>query len=148
MSEVFQNDNKQYVKIGGSEEAIELPRLTLKKILALTGAVDTLVKVAKEKSPELFELFTKNDKNDNMSLGMELVKLAPSLLPVLLQEITNVIAIYIGQPKEWVEDNMDMEDLVAVATPFFVSISKQANHVLGPLSNLFPKQVQNQETLQ
>lgn len=147
MSEVFQ-ETKNSVMIGENKDVeILLPRLTLKKILALTEAVDTLVKAAKEKSPQLFEIFTKNQNNDNLSVGVELVKLAPSILPVLLGEISQVLAIYINRDKEWVEDNLDLEDLVAIATPFFGHISKQASHILGPLSNLFPKQQQEETSL-
>lgn len=139
MLEPFQ-EQKDVIMIGPNKDIeVPLPRLTLKKIMAVTGAVDKLIKSAKDKSPQLFDLFTKNSDTSNLSVGVELVKLVPSLLPVIMEEMVDVIAIYLGKPKEWVEDNMDMEDLVATAQPFFVSIMKQANHVLGPLSKLFPK---------
>jgi hypothetical protein len=150
MSEEFQ-DKKKTITLGNDEKTvITLPRLSLKKILALTKAVDTLVRVAKEKSPELFTLLSQTNRDDNLTLGVELVKLAPTLLPVLMDEVSQVIGIYIDKDKEWVEDNMDLEDLVAVATPFFGLIFSQASHVMAPLANLMPKAEEKpdqQETL-
>jgi septum formation topological specificity factor MinE len=146
MSEAFNIKERKVVFVGekgdegrGTTE-IELPRLTLGKIIAVTKAVETLMSSAKEKSPQLFELFTKNKENDNMQVGVELVKLLPSILPTILEEITEVIAIYINKDKEWVKNTMDVEDLVAIATPFFENILSQGSHIVGPLSNLFPKQ--------
>lgn len=131
---------KVIVKVGPDKEIdIELPRLTLKKIMLVTGAVEKLVKTAQEKSPQLFELFSKTGETDKNQLTMEVVKLIPALLPVIMEEVTEVIAIYIGKDKDWVQDNLDVEDLVAIGTPFFQNILQQGNHLLGPLANLFPK---------
>ena len=125
------------VKVGPNKELeVELPRLTLKKIMLVTGAVEKLVNVAKEKSPQLFELFSESDRSN---LGIEVMKLVPSLLPVLLNEVTEVLALYTGKEKSWVEDNCDMEDLMAIATPFFQDILAQSRHLIGPLASLFPK---------
>lgn len=140
---------KQIIMIGEEKNIpVELPRLTLKKIMAVTDGVDKLVNAAREKSPQVFELFNRNGNSTDISLGMELVKLLPSILPVLMNEITNVLATYLNKDKEWVEDNMDMEDLVAVATPFFGNILRQGTHLTGALSNLFPKQSDQQTLLQ
>jgi len=138
----FQSD-RQVVMVGEKKDIeVVIPRLTLKKIMAVTGSVDRLVKSAKEKSPELFDLFTK-DGVENKNLAVELVKLTPTILPIILQDVIDILSIYLDKPKEFIED-MDVADLVAVATPFFVDISKQGNHLLGPLGSLFQKSATSQ----
>jgi hypothetical protein len=134
---------KQFVMIGENKDLeVILPRLTLKKIMAVTDGVDKLVNAAKEKSPQVFELFNKND--GNISIGIEVVKLLPAILPILMTEITNVLAAYLDKEPAWVQENMDMEDLVAVATPFFANILKQGNHLTGALGQMFPKSADQQ----
>jgi len=128
---------KQTVKIGENKDIeLELPRLTLSKIMAVTSGIDKLVSTAREKSPQVFELFS--GKDEGVNLGLELVKMLPSILPVIMNEMTSVIGAYLGKDKQWIEDNMDMEDLVAVATPFFASILQQGNHLTNALGQMFP----------
>lgn len=128
----------------GDEKNIEvaLPRLSLKKIMAVTDAVDKLVQSAKEKSPQLFEVFGAN--KDELNLGMEVVKILPNILPVLMEEITKVLAIYLDKDQEWIKDNFDMEDLVAVATPFFENILNQGSHVTKAFQQMFPAKSENE----
>lgn len=136
------------VEVGPKDNRVKvvLPRMTLKKIMAVTHAVDKLVKSAQEKSPQFFELFS--GRTDTTGIGLEIVKLLPTMLPPILDEVIEVIAIYINKDKEWVSDNMDVEDLVAVATPFFGAIMAQATHVVNPLSNMFQKQETSQPSSQ
>lgn len=125
-------------------EKVVLPRLTIGKILALTEGMDELISTAKQKAPGIFELFNGGAENN----PAELVQALPQLIPLLLSQIVKVLSTYLGKDKKWVEENMDLEDLVAVATPFFGSTIKQANHILGPLNNLFKKANANPSTPQ
>jgi hypothetical protein len=127
----------QIVRISNGQHEIVLPRMTLKKIMAVTDGMDKLVQSAKEKSPQVFEIFNKTD--DNLSLGLEIVKVLPSILPLLMSEIINILSVYLEKDKDWIENNFDMEDLVAVATPFFEDILKQGSHLTDALTRMFPK---------
>lgn len=123
------------VKIQNGEE-ITLPRLTIGKIMAVTDAMSVLIDSAKEKSPEIFNIIGgKSGEN----VGVKLVETLPALFPLLLEQIVNVLSKYLGKDAEWIKDNMDMEDLVAVATPFFGGILKQGNHLLGPINEALAK---------
>jgi len=122
-------------------EKVVLPRMTLGKILAVTDGVAKLVETAKDKAPELFSVITSSAQSDEdaVNIGASIVKTLPSLLPIIMHELTSVLAAYLDKDQKWILDNMDMEDLVAVSTPFFGSILKQGNHLLGPLNQMLGK---------
>lgn len=107
-----------------SGEVVELPRLTIGKILAVTDAMSTLITTAKDKSPEVFKMFS-GEGGENF--GVKLVETLPQLFPVVLDQVVNVLSIYLGREAKWIKETMDMEDLVAIATPFFADISKQGD---------------------
>lgn len=136
MSEAFQDAPK--VKLKNGEEVV-LPRLTIGKIMGVAKSVQSLVKAAKEEAPEIFELISgKSPEN----AAAHLVQSLPTLFPLLLDQIVDVLAAYLNKDREWINDNMDMEDLVNIATPFFENILKQGNYLLGPLSGVMQKTVE------
>jgi len=130
----FQNELVKVMLSNGEE--VTLPRLTIGKILAVTDAMSVLISSAKEKSPEIFEMLGgKGGEN----AGGQLLQTLPQLLPVLGNQVVNVLSIYLGKPAQEIKDNWDMGDVVAVATPFFADITAQGNKVLGPLNEAMSK---------
>jgi hypothetical protein len=128
-------------------KVVPLPRLTLGKIMLVTDGVTKLTDAVKEKAPGLFEIFA--GSKDNMQLGADIMKIVPSVLPVVLHEVVDVLSAYTGIGKPEILDEWDAEDLVNVATPFFASILEQGNHLLNPLKGLIPKpQAQTTEEIE
>ena len=138
--EAFQNSPRT-VKLSTGEE-IPLPRLTLGKILAVTKSMQNLISAVKDKSPEIMNLFG-GEAPENA--GAILMGALPSLVGPLLEEIVIVLSDYLGKPSDWIKENMDMEDLVAVATPFFGDIFKQGNVAMVALGKAFPTKTQTPE---
>jgi len=130
----FQNELVKVMLSNGEE--VTLPRLTIGKILAVTDAMSTLISTAKEKSPEVFEMLS-GKGGDN--IGGQLVQTLPQLLPVLINQVVNVLGIYLGKDTAEIKENWDMGDVVAVATPFFADITAQGSKVLGPLNEALSK---------
>jgi len=115
---------------------VTLPRLTIGKIMAVTGAMSNLITAVKEKSPEVFEMLSgKEDQN----IGVKMVQTLPQVFPVVLKEVVNVLSIYLNKDTKDIEENYDMEDLVAIAIPFFADITRQGSKVMGPLNDLMAK---------
>lgn len=119
-----------------NKEVIQLPRLTLGKIMHVTDSVNKLVDTAKEKTPQVFDILSGKMGED---VGGQLLQVLPTLLPYLLNNLVEVISKYLDKEEDWVKDNMDMEDLVAVATPFFADILVQGKHLFGPLTDALQK---------
>jgi len=130
----FQNELAKAMLSNGEE--VTLPRLTIGKILAVTDAMSVLISSAKEKSPEIFEMLS-GKGGDN--IGGQLVQTLPQLLPLLINQVVNVLGIYLGKDTAEIKENWDMGDVVAVATPFFADITAQGSKVLGPLNEALSK---------
>jgi len=130
----FQNELVKVMLSNGEE--VTLPRLPIGKILAVTDAMSTLISTAKEKSPEIFEMLS-GKGGDN--IGGQLVQTLPQLLPLLINQVVNVLGIYLGKDTAEIKENWDMGDVVAVATPFFADITAQGSKVLGPLNEALSK---------
>ena len=130
----FQNELVKVMLSNGEE--VTLPRLTIGKILAVTDAMSVLISSAKDKSPEIFEMLS-GKGGDN--IGGQLVQTLPQLLPLLINQVVNVLGIYLGKDTAEIKENWDMGDVVAVATPFFADITKQGSKVLGPLNEALSK---------
>jgi len=130
----FQNELVKVMLSNGEE--VTLPRLTIGKILAVTDAMSVLISSAKDKSPEIFEMLS-GKGGDN--IGGQLVQTLPQLLPLLINQVVNVLGIYLGKDTQEIKENWDMGDVVAVATPFFADITKQGSKVLGPLNEALSK---------
>jgi len=130
----FQNELVKVMLSNGEE--VTLPRLTIGKILAVTDAMSVLISSAKEKFSEIFEMLS-GKGGDN--IGGQLVQTLPQLLPVLINQVVNVLGIYLGKDTAEIKENWDMGDVVAVATPFFADITKQGSKVLGPLNEALSK---------
>lgn len=128
------------VKLKNKEEVV-LPPLTLRKILAVTKGVANLVEAAKKEFPELATLFEQGD--NPTQIGLIVVQKLPSLIPQVLGELTDVLATYLDKPKEYILDNFEIEDLVAVSTPFFANILRGANITLDTFNNAFKSEAQN-----
>jgi len=130
----FQNELVKVMLSNGEE--VTLPRLTIGKILAVTDAMSVLISSAKDKSPEIFEMLS-GKGGDN--IGGQLVQTLPQLLPLLINQVVNVLGIYLGKDTAEIKENWDMGDVVAVATPFFADITAQGSKVLGPLNEALSK---------
>lgn len=117
-------------------EKVILPRLTLGKIVAVTDSMNTLISIAQEKTPQLFDVIS-GKSGDNA--GSQIIQMLPTILPYLISELIIVISAYLGKEEDWVKDNMDMEDLVAVATPFFGDILVQGKHLIAPVTEALKK---------
>jgi len=123
--------SNQKVKLKNGEEVV-LPPLTLKKILLVTKSVSVFVDEVKKHLPNLVQDIdslgdTSTSSTHTLSIGAKIIESLPSILPVVIEQLIDVIATYLGKEKEWVLDNMDMEDLVNVAGPFFLVILSQGN---------------------
>lgn len=124
------------IKLSNGDE-ITLPRMTLGKILATTDSMGKLIEAIKKKAPDLFDLFSGTNNQDNEQLGMHVIKALPVVIPLVADEVVTVLASYLNKDKQWILDQMDVEDLVAVATPFFASTTQQTNHLLKALNQAF-----------
>ena len=133
MSEPFKDAQKVKLKNG---EEVELPRLTLGKIMAVAKSAHKLVVAAKEHAPQIFELM---NGNTTENASAQLVQALPTVFPLVLGQVIDVMSDYLGKDKDWILETMDMEDLVNVATPFFENILSQGNHLLGPLNQAMEK---------
>lgn len=127
-------DNNKVIKLVNGEE-VTLPRLTIGKIMVVTDAVSTLINAAREKVPNIAGLIGADAPEGS---GVLLAQALPAVIPVLMNEIVNVLAKYLGKDHDWIKDQLDMEDLVNISTPFFADIFKQGNHVAGALAKVFP----------
>ncbi len=126
-------DNLKTVKLSCGEE-VTLPRMTIGKILSVTHALSELARVAKEKHPELLD--TTDWEKDPGSVGTKILKALPEILPTVADQVVGILASYLGKPDDWIKDNMDLEDLSKVATPFFEAFMVQGNHLLGGFNSL------------
>lgn len=122
------------VKLKNGENVV-LPKLTIGKIMMITDSMNELIKEAGMQAPELIKIFTE----DSEAAGINLVKSLPTLLPVLLGQVVKVLSKYLGIEEEFIKDNMDLEDLVNVTTPFLANILAQGNHLVGPLNQAMAK---------
>lgn len=137
----FVNEKRTLILSNG--EQVVLPRMTIGKILSVTNAISILVKAVKKEYPDFF----KNE--DYGTIAMQFIKCLPEMFPVIGEQVVGVIATYLGKDNAWVNDVMDMEDLVAVATPFLQTIMAQGNHLLGAINQSLgksPSPDQNTET--
>jgi hypothetical protein len=131
----FTINEKRLIKLTNGEE-VELPRMTIGKILAVTNAISVLVKTVKKEYPDLFK---EEDLNIGQ-LGMVLIRSLPEMFPVIGDQVVTVIATYLGKETKWVHNTMDLEDLVNVATPFLQTIMSQGNHLLGAINQGFTQE--------
>jgi hypothetical protein len=126
---------KELVKVELSTgETIELPRMTLGKILVVTNAITKLVAAAKQHFPEVF---TENTLDRNPAqFGLTIIKSLPEMFPILSEEILTVVGSYLGKDVPWLKENLDLEDISKIAPPFFQAIMAQANHIMGVVNHL------------
>ena len=132
MNNVFQEPKK--ILLSNNEEVV-LPRLTLGKINAVAGSIAQFIKAVREHDPNLTLDWDEMEKNPT-GVVVKLLKILPAVLPVLSKEIIIIIAAYLNKKTEWVEDNMDLEDLAKVATPFLVNIFQQGSLLFEGVKNL------------
>lgn len=138
MTNAFQEPKK--ITLSNGEE-IELPRLTLGKINAVAGSIAVFIKAVRDYDPNLKFDWTEIEKNPSV-IVVRLLTILPAVLPVFSKEITVIIAAYLKKEKSWVEDNMDLEDLAEVVTPFLTSIFKQGNALFGVIGSLMNPKVE------
>lgn len=121
-------NKKQKIELP-SGEAIEVPRLTIGRILAVTNHIAELVKAAKQEVPELLDMEAAG--KDPSIFGARILQAIPEILPKVSDHIVSIVASYINKEEDWVRENLDLEDVAAIATPFFANILHQGNHILG-----------------
>lgn len=111
---------------------VKLPPLTLRKVLTLTQSVAKLVTKCKESLPE--GVFN----GEGSVVAFEVAKVLPTIVPAVIEELSEVLAKYLDITKDQILDSYTPEDLVAVATPFFVRITKSANVIIEKFNGMFP----------
>ncbi len=141
MNNAFQQPKK--ILLNGGEE-IELPRLTLGKINAVAGSIAVFIKAVREYDPNLSFDWQDIEKNPS-AMVVKLLTIIPAVLPVFSKEIIAIIAAYLNREKSWVEDNMDLEDLAQVVTPFLTSIFKQGNALFAVIGSLMKSKPETEE---
>ena len=132
-------NREKYIIISTGEQ-LELPRLTIGKILSLSAGIAALAKSAKKEAPELFA--AKDVNSDSEGFGFQLIQAMPILLPVLSGEILNLLSVYLKKDKQWIEDKMDLEDLAKVATPLFANLLSQGNNLVKAINEAFKQKEQ------
>ncbi len=126
-------DNPKKIILSCGEE-ITLPRMTIGKILHVTHALSELAKVTKKEFPDLLT-GVEMDKDPGVA-GTKILKALPEILPVVADQVVDLIASYLGKETAWVKDNMDLEDLSKVAFPFFEAFMAQSNHLVGAFNKI------------
>ncbi len=135
-------NREKYVIISTGEQ-LELPRLTIGKILSISAGIAALAKSAKKEAPELFA--AKDVNSDSEGFGFQLIQAMPLLLPVLSGEILNLLSVYLKKEKQWIEDNMDLEDLAKVSTPLFANLLSQGNNLVKAVNQAFKQKEQKEQ---
>lgn len=138
MSEPFVSTAEVTLKNG---DKVKLPPLTLLKILAVTKGIARLVEAAKTQFPELATLF--DQKSTPGQIGLVVVQKLPTLVPQVLEELVEVLSTYLDMPKDDILKKFEIEDLVAVSTPFFASILKAGNITLDTFNSAFKSEAQS-----
>ncbi len=124
--------NKKHSIVLPSGEELTVPRLTIGRILTVTNNIAELVKAAKEEIPELLDL--ESTVKNPAEIGTRILQAIPAMLPKVSQHIVSIVACYIDKDEDWVKDNLDLEDLTAIATPFFENILHQGNLVMSMIN--------------
>lgn len=122
------------VEINGNN--ITLPRLTLRKTMHATKAVADLLLAVKEKLPADVDIVnllrnSATDANASVNFGSEVLKLIPHMLPQVIDQAAEVVAVYLDISKDEVLDKFDLNDIVKVLIPFFTNILSQGNTALA-----------------
>lgn len=131
-------NREKYIIISTGEQ-LELPRLTIGKILSLSAGIAALAKSAKKEAPELFS----NKDTASESFGFQLIQAFPVLLPVLSGEIIALLSTYLKKEPEWVKDNLNLEDLAMITTPLFANLLSQGNNLVQAINDTFKKNDQS-----
>jgi hypothetical protein len=109
----------------------------------ISKSLSKLIDAVTEKAPEgTFSAFTNsvnknNDEKNNADIGMNIIKLLPQMFPIVLDEVIELMAKYLDEPREWVEE-LPTEDLAKIFAPFLKNILVNMNQLLGMigLSNI------------
>lgn len=120
-------NKKHTIKLPNGEE-LEVPRLTIGRILTVTNHIAELVKAAKEEVPGLLDLDAAT--KDPTEIGTRILQAIPAILPKVSEHIVSIVSVYINKDEDWVKDTLDLEDLAAIASPFFENILHQGNLVM------------------
>lgn len=124
---------------------IELPRLTNGRMAHISKSLSHLIDVVIEKAPEgTFNGWFGGQQKDGAAssdLGMQIVKLLPQMFPIVLDEIISLMALYLDEPREWIEE-LSPEDLTKIFSPFLKSVLVNMNQLLNMigLSNIINTQ--------
>ena len=131
-------NREKYIIISTGKQ-LELPRLTIGKILSISAGIAALAKSAKREAPELFN----NKDPESEGFGFQLVQSLPVLLPVLSEEIITLLSTYLKKEPEWIKDELNLEDLAMIITPLFANLLSQGNNLVKAINDTFKKNDQN-----
>ncbi len=114
---------------------IVLPRLTIGKVLAVSKSLATLVKKIKTESPDLMSAESYDPEKGTASA--QVLAALPAMLPVVLEEVVDLVANYLGKDVSEVQE-LEVEDIIAIATPFFASILASGNKAMDAFNKAVP----------
>jgi len=126
--------NKKHIIVLPNGEELNIPRLTIGRILTVTNHISELVKAVKEEVPNLFDFDEKAAESGQIEIGTRILQAIPAILPNVSEHIVSVVACYIDKEEQWVKDTLDLEDLIAIATPFFENILHQGSQVMAQIN--------------
>ncbi len=109
-TQVFFPDSNKFVTSSGEE--ITIPRITWGKEIKLLKIASGIMKSV----PELANLNADPEKGLQVS---DVLKLIPSILETVPEQITSFVALMLDRTPEWVNDNLSSEDIVKLVFPFF-----------------------------
>jgi len=106
--------------ITGAE--VEIPILTLKSEFKALKELSAMIKEVPELKQVNFEKISIND----------ILAVLPSVLEKALDRVVNIVAIILQKDKQWVEANMDSDDLVSVLRPFLKRFARKLGAIPPP----------------
>jgi hypothetical protein len=107
--EVFFLHKKEYTLSSG--ERLELPRVGWGKLVRITN---TLLSILDECSS-----FKQLDWRRDLTIG-DIIPLIREAIQVAPGKITDILHLITGRPKEWVEEELELEDVLGILVPFCV----------------------------
>jgi len=104
-------------------ETIELPKLSWKKEIKIYKIIGNVTKKL-------------NVTTEAEIKPMDMLKLVSEMLVELPEPLTEICTILTGKSKEWIEDNLKLEDVTALVFPFFnrfISVITEQASKIRPL---------------
>ena len=112
-------------------ERLELPRLTLRRILLVTDTLAKMIEKLQAEHPEVMTVLLTPEGSVNLRFGSFIVANLHKILPTVMHEVYDFIVVYTGKDRAWVDEHVDLDDTVAILTPFFTTISTQLSGLIN-----------------